>query len=99
MIIETPIPFFKYFGGFPSFTKNHVKLTHDYDSSRLTAPDQNPSKPIIKEYIFEIPINMPSSQSKLLDRETLIQQNNANSKALNSIIIPPWLPTITKYKT
>ncbi|MBW0471775.1 hypothetical protein O181_011490 [Austropuccinia psidii MF-1] len=70
MMRQTPTVFLKYFGGLPSFTKQHIKLTHNYIHSRLAAPETNPFRRMVCEDLVNVPATHQSPQKKFLGKDS-----------------------------
>ncbi|MBW0517154.1 hypothetical protein O181_056869 [Austropuccinia psidii MF-1] len=95
MMKQTPSPFLKLYGGIKDLTKQHVKLTHNYIHSKLTAPADNAYRTLIWREITSIPNTHLSPLNNLLGRHILLEQHTTRAETLSPFPIPPWSTKLT----
>ncbi|MBW0494853.1 hypothetical protein O181_034568 [Austropuccinia psidii MF-1] len=96
MIKQTPSPFLKLYGGVRDLTKQHIRLTHNYIHSKLTAPVDNVYCTLIWKEITSNPRTHPSPLNNLLGKSALLKQNSTRAKMVSPLPILPWSTQITK---
>ncbi|MBW0553652.1 hypothetical protein O181_093367 [Austropuccinia psidii MF-1] len=92
---QTPSPFLKLYDGIKDLTKQHIKLTHNYIHSKLTAPVDDEYQTLIWREITSIQSTHLSPLNNLLGRNTLLEQHSARAETLSSFQIPPWSTKLT----
>ncbi|MBW0503835.1 hypothetical protein O181_043550 [Austropuccinia psidii MF-1] len=89
MMKKTPTPFLKLFGGIRDLTKQHIKLTHNYLHSKMTAPIHDIYRTLVWRELTSSPLN------NLLDKHTFLQQHSTRTEFISPFPIPPWSSQIT----
>ncbi|MBW0544884.1 hypothetical protein O181_084599 [Austropuccinia psidii MF-1] len=95
MMKQTPTPFLKLFGGIRDLTKQHIKLTHNYLHSKMTAPIDDVYRTLVWKELTSSPRSHPSPLNNLLDKHTLLQQHSTRTEFILPFPIPPWSSRIT----
>ncbi|MBW0482641.1 hypothetical protein O181_022356 [Austropuccinia psidii MF-1] len=95
MMKQTPSPFLKLYGGIKDLTKQHIKLTHNYIHSKLTAPIDDAYQTLVWREITSTPSTHLSPLNNLLERNTLLEQHSTRAETLSPFPIPPWSTKLT----
>ncbi|MBW0562832.1 hypothetical protein O181_102547 [Austropuccinia psidii MF-1] len=90
MMKPTPTPFLKLFGGIRDPTKQHIKLTHNYLHSKMTAPIDDVYRTLVWRERTANPHLHPSPLNNLLGKHTFLQKHSTRAKTLWPFPIPPW---------
>ncbi|MBW0572096.1 hypothetical protein O181_111811 [Austropuccinia psidii MF-1] len=96
MMKQTPTPFLKLYGGVRDLTKQHIRVTHNYIHSKVTAPADNVYHTLIWKEITSNPRTHPSPLNNLLGKSALLKQHSTRAKMLSPFLILPWSTQITK---
>ncbi|MBW0558977.1 hypothetical protein O181_098692 [Austropuccinia psidii MF-1] len=89
MMKQTPSLFLKLYGGIKDLTKQHIKLTHNYIHSKVTAPADNAYQTLIWKEITSNPSTHPLPLNNLLERRNLLEQHSTRAKTLSPFLVPP----------
>ncbi|MBW0506598.1 hypothetical protein O181_046313 [Austropuccinia psidii MF-1] len=95
MIKQAPTPFLKLFGGIRDRTKKHIKLTHNYLHSKMTAPIDNMYRTLIWRELTSKPRSHPSPLNNVLDKHTFLWQHSTRVEFISPFPVPPWSNQIT----
>ncbi|MBW0499329.1 hypothetical protein O181_039044 [Austropuccinia psidii MF-1] len=95
MMKQTPTPFLKLFGGIKDLTKQHIKLTHNYLHSKMTAPIDDIYRTLVWKELTSSPRSHPSPLNSLLERHTFLQQHSTRTEFISPFPVPPWSSQIT----
>ncbi|MBW0521937.1 hypothetical protein O181_061652 [Austropuccinia psidii MF-1] len=95
MMKQTPSPFLKLYSGIKDLSKQHIKLTHNYIHSKLTAPADDAYRTLIWREITSIPNTHLSPLNNLLGRNVLLEQHTTRAETLSPFPIPPWSTKLT----
>ncbi|MBW0584305.1 hypothetical protein O181_124020 [Austropuccinia psidii MF-1] len=82
MMKQTPTPFLKLFGGIRDLSRQHIKLTHNYFHSKMTAPIDDVYQTLIWRELTTTHCSHLSPLKDFLKKQSFLQQHSTWAETL-----------------